>query len=342
MIDHPLLLSVTAVDLLTLVFLTASLFAVFPVSVRWQPGSASGAQLALERRVEMGAFAAHIAAVCLLLSTLLLVAAVALSLPRTIPGAMCGTGVLQALGAPGGRALGFRFLALLCLSVWQLLEGLNGSRPEASLTETGVRVLLASSPAALLAVAETQRALWGLDFGIPVDCCAVVYDPVAGSGGSPIGAGAAAPVWAGVFLVLSVVLAAAAKAMRRKPLRRFTVWMTAAATLLWVPVGAVTLIHFFSSAIFGVLAHPCPWCLFLPEHGMVGFFQFGALAVAAREGLLAPVALWASGDEDIAPAAAARLRKAGGRILAAEAAFLLVAAGPTLLWRLQHGVWISG
>ena len=170
MTGHPLLLSLTAVDLLTLVFLTASFVAVFPVSVRWHPGSASGAQLALERRAEMGALAAHIAAACLLVSTLLLVVAVALSLPGTIPGAMCGTGVLQALGAPGVRALGFRFLALLCLSVWQLLEGLNRSRPEAPLTETVVRILLASSPAVVLAVAETQRALWGLDFGIPVDC----------------------------------------------------------------------------------------------------------------------------------------------------------------------------
>jgi hypothetical protein len=240
------------------------------------------------------------------------------------------------------RAFGFRFLALLCLSVWQLLEGLNRSRPESPLTDTGARIFLASAPAVVLAVAETQRALWGLDFGIPVDCCAVIYDPVAGAVGSQIGAGAAGPLWAGVFGILSVLLGGAAAALRRWPLRRSLAWLTAGAALLWVPAAAVSLLHFFSPAIFGVLAHPCPWCLFLPEHAMVGFVHFGALAVAAREGLLAPVALWAAGDGDLAPAADRRLHKAGGRVLAAEGVFLLFAVGPTLLWRLQHGVWISG
>ena len=159
MIGHPILISVAAVDLLTLAALAASLFAVFPVSVRWEPGSADRAQLMLERRAEAGTMAAYATTICLLLSTVLLVAAFSLVLPRTIPGAMCGTGVLQAAGDAGARALGFRLLALLCLSAWQLLEGLNSSRPDAPLTETGVRVLLASSPVVLLGIAETQRAL---------------------------------------------------------------------------------------------------------------------------------------------------------------------------------------
>jgi hypothetical protein len=342
MIGHPILLSVSALDLLAVAALSASLFAVFPVSVRWHPGSPDRAQLLLERRAEAGAMTAHAATVFLLLSTGLLVVAFSLVLPGTIPGAMCGTGVLQAVGDAGVRALGFRLLALLCLSAWQLLEGLNRSRPDAPLTETGVRVLLASSPVVLLGIAETQRALWGLDFGQAVDCCARIYDPV--SGGGARGAGIEGRYWAAAFVLLSAAAGAVAAALRwSDSMRPGRVWMLAAFVCFWLPAAAVSLVHVFSPAIFGVLAHPCPWCLFLPEHGMVGFVLFGAMAVAAREGLLVPVAAWTVRiDGALRVPAADRVSKAAGRVLAALAVFFLFSAGPTLLWRIRYGVWISG
>ena len=126
-------------------------------------------------------------------------------------------------------------------------------------------------------------------------------------------------------------------------MRPALVRVLAVLVFFWMPAAAVSLVHVFSSAIFGVLAHPCPWCLFLPEHGMVGFVLFGAMAVAVREGLLAPVAAWTVRvDDALRTPAADRISKAAGRVLGSLAVFLLFSVGPTLLWRIRYGVWISG
>ena len=239
--------------------------------------------------------------------------------------------------------MGFRLLALLCLSAWQMIEQFNSRRADAALTETSARVFLACSPVFLLGVVETQRALWGLDFGQAVDCCARTYAPVAGAG-ADLGAGIGGQVWVGAFLLLSAAIVAVAAAIRRAAsIRGKLLWVLAASVFLWVPAAAVSLVRIFAPAIFGVLAHFCPWCLLLPEHGMVGFVLFGAMAVAAREGLLGPVAAWAARtDSMLAGPAAKRASKAATRVLAAVAVFLLFSLGPTLLWRIRFGVWISG
>ncbi|MCF8053172.1 MAG: hypothetical protein K9L59_18195 [Desulfobacterales bacterium] len=343
MIRHPLMLSVAALDLLCLAALAAAVVAVFPVLVRWQPGAADSKQLAAERGAEAGVLLVRFSGAALALSTLLLIVGFSLVLPDAVPGAMCGTGVLQAAGPLGSRAIFFRLLALLGLSTWSLLEDLNRIKPEAVLTETTARVFAAISPLALLAVWYTARAMWGIDFGRPVDCCATVYDPVyAASTGTGV---LSDRFWMLAFSAATLLLGAAALGVRRTDhrIRRRWSWPLGVLTLFWVTAAAGALVNVFSAYIFGVLAHDCPWCLFLPEHGMVGFLQFGALAVAAREGIPAPAASFAAFAHPLlAGPAADRIRTAAGRILLSMAVFLVFSAGPALLWRLRHGVWISG
>lgn len=343
MIRHPLLLSVAALDLLCLAALAAAGAAVLPVLVRWRPGAADRKQLSAERRAEAGVLIVRIAGASLTFSTLLLIVGISLVLPEAVPGAMCGTGVLQAVGPLGARAIFFRLLALLGLSFWSLLEDLNRSKPEAVLTETTARVLAAVSPLVLLAVWDSARAMWAIDFGQAVDCCATVYDPV--YGGSPGPRALSDRFWLLVFSASTVFLGAAAIGVRRTAhrVRRRWSWSLAVLTLFWVLSAAGGLVNVFSAYIFGVLAHDCPWCLFLPEHAMVGFVQFGTLAMAAREGLRTPAASFAAAAyPSLAGPAADRIRTAAGRILVSMTVFLLFSAGPALWWRLRFGVWISG
>ena len=342
MIRHPLMLSVAALDLLCLAALAAAVAAVFPVLVRWRPGAADSRQLSAERSAEAGVLIARMAGAALALSTLLLIVGISVVLPDAVPGAMCGTGVLQAAAPLGGRAIFFRLLALLGLSLWSLLEHLNRSKPEAVLAETAARVLAAVSPLVLLAVWDSARAMWGIDFGQPVDCCATVYDPVfAASAGKGV---LSDRFWVLSFSASTVFLGAAALGARSSHrIRRRWSWPLAVLTLFWVTAAAGVLVNVFSAYIFGVLAHDCPWCLFLPEHRMVGFLQFGALAMAAREGIPAPaLSLAAIAHPRLACPAAERIRTAAGRILLSMSVFLVFSAGPALLWRLRHGVWISG
>jgi hypothetical protein len=334
---------VAALDLLCLAALVAAMAAMFPVLVRWRPGAADRQQLSAERSAEAGVLIVRIAGAALALSTLLLIVGISLVLPDAVPGAMCGTGVLQAAGPLGARAIFFRLLALFGLSVWSLLEDLNRSKPEAVLTETTARVLAAVLPLVLLAVWDSVRAMWGIDFGQAVDCCATVYDPVytASTGKDTL----SDRFWVIVFSAATVLLGAAALGARHSAhrIRRRWSWPLAVLTLFWVLSAAAGLVNVFSAYIFGVLAHDCPWCLFLPEHGMVGFVQFGTLALAAREGLRAPaVSFAAAAHPPLVGPSADRIRTAAGRILGSMTVFLLFSAGPAVLWRLRYGVWISG
>jgi hypothetical protein len=116
----------------------------------------------------------------------------------------------------------------------------------------------------------------------------------------------------------------------------------AAAAFLWVPVAAIALVRVLAAYHYGVLHHHCPWCLFLPVHGGVGYPLFGALMVAAFEGAAAwGAAAIAARYPVVEPAGAARVRRSGRRVVAAVLLFFLLSAGPALLWRLRFGVWMG-
>jgi len=123
------------------------------------------------------------------LAALVLVVAIAGALPDLVPGAMCGTGVLEATAGRGERALALRCLALLLLGAFRPCARLDAGAPEAPLLPTEARLLLLALPVTLLAGLDTWRALAALDVHAAVDCCAVVYDELS-AGGPAVGVAA--------------------------------------------------------------------------------------------------------------------------------------------------------
>ncbi len=102
------------------------------------------------------------------------------------------------------------------------------------------------------------------------------------------------------------------------------------------------MIDSFAAYHYEVLQHRCPWCLFLPEHGRVGYLLFAALLAAALEG---PVALFSAkaglSHPQLSSEAQRRCRTAAVRVLAANAVFFGLAVFPAILWRLRYGVWMA-
>ena len=173
---HPLLLSVSALDLAGVLFLGAALAAAVRVAAGWEPGSRAEAQLRLERAAEAVSLRARACLALLVLSTLVLVFGVTVVLPGLVPGAMCAEGVFQAAGGAGRRAIFLRGAAVALLCLWHLLDRLNRTRPEAPLTVASARALMIAGPVFLLAVLDTFRAFFRIDTQEPVSCCARVYD----------------------------------------------------------------------------------------------------------------------------------------------------------------------
>lgn len=344
MILHPLLLSVMLMDLLGLLFLGAAAISAMRIVAGWQAGSASFEQIRLERRFEASSIQGRCGLLLMLLSTLVLVAAIAIVLPRMVPGAMCGTGVMQATGGSAGRALFLRGLALCLLCAWHLLDRLNRKSPESPLATGAARSLLLASPVAFVAVLETFRAIFRLDVHRPVDCCAVVYDRVQSltEGTSAGGIPDSFWVWglaAGSILLilfgLLVVGSRPAGSRKRAPVLAFV-------AVFWVPVAWMALVKVLSAYHYGVLAHSCPWCLFLPEHNLVGYPVFASLAVVGLEG---PAAFLASRISSRVPAlkdeATQRVRQAGWHATLAALLFLCLTGLPALVWRFRFGVWMG-
>lgn len=339
---HPIVLAVVVLDSLSIVLIAAAGLDSLGIVLSWSPGSSSVRQVRLERRAESAALRARASALLFLGSTLAFVLAVAAVLPGIVPGAMCGTGVLQAMEGTGRQAIVLRIASVAVLGTWHLVDRLDQTRPEAPLIGASVRVLLLAIPLMAVAAWRTGIALLGLDGQAPVDCCSVLYDGVRGAG--------AADGPASAWLMPAVLIGAAALvlfggAMGAHP--RLARWPAATPILAilaagWIPAAALVLVRDLSPYHYGVLAHPCPWCLFAGRHWAVGYPLFGALGVVALDAGAALVAATIGRRlPDLAGAAFARVRVAAVRTALAVLVFMAIGAGPALLWRVRNGVWMG-
>ncbi|MBM4059732.1 MAG: hypothetical protein FJ265_01350 [Planctomycetes bacterium] len=343
MIPHPLALAVLGCDLAALLLLLFAGWIAARIAAGWQPGAATQAQLRLERQAEVARLAGHAAALLVLLGTLVLVVLVASVLPALVPGAMCGTGVLQATAGRGERALALRLLALSLLGAFRLFARLDDHAVRSPLLPTVARLLLLAVPVAVLAGLDTARALAALDVHRPVDCCALVYGQLRAEPAAPASPAVAPWVVASLAAAGALLLAALAVLGRsgvRSPLRT---GLLALAALGFAPIAALALVRVWAAYHYGVLQHHCPWCLFLGRHGLAGYPLFLAILLVLGEGPAAWLAQQVGRRHpELAAPAAARARRAAWGALAGLALYTALAFGPALLWRWRHCVWLHG
>ena len=343
MILHPLSLTVMVLDLLALLLMLTALPAALDVAAAWAPGTRDEGQLRREAGAETAALQARWALAFFLVATLVWVMAVSSVLPGLVPGAMCGTGVLQAMGGRGPCALLLRLGALWLGYLWLAVEGLNRRLPEAVLAPVVARLFCAVLPLVLLGAVDAFQALAALNTRDPVSCCSIVYDQFRSLDEARRWAGLSDRTLVAGTLVLGVGLLLAAAAVWRRPDHVGRAGWLAAAGLAWSAAAAVTLVRVLSAYYYGVLHHHCPWCLFLPEHHRAGYLLFGLLAVTALE---APAALVAArlavGQKVLITAAKRRTRRAAAAAALAAILFALLTFIPPLVWRWRFGVWMGG
>jgi len=343
MILHPLLFAVVVGDLLSLLLWLGAAVTAFQVVIKWVPQSTERKQIQLERRVETARLSARFSFAVFFLSTTLLIIGITNVLPEIVPGAMCGTGVLQATDGLGGRALLYRFFVFFIMGLWFTSEKLNLSRPNAPLTKYNSRVLLLALPFFFLAVITTFRGFLSIDSHQPVDCCAMVYDQFSNLAAARKIAGIPNTFWVWTFWTLTVVMLL------------FAVWSQrtkrtngdkasgslAVISVIWVPIAAITLVRVYAAYFYQVLHHHCPWCLFLPEHKFVGVPLFGVLFIITLEGPISYLAAkTAANYPDLLTRARIRSRLAGLRLLLATVAYTGMVGLPAIYWRLLYGVWL--
>ncbi len=324
----------------TLLYLSAGRRAL-EISLNWTPAAADADQLRRERRAEAAALLGRGALMCLTTAALLGLTGITLVWHRTVPGAMCGTGVMQAMGVHGSRAAMFWTATLLILYGWRTLDRIDSRHPQGVLTRQASRMVIVAAPFLALALFYAWQALMRIDAVTPVSCCAAVYDQVLG-GPSPSLPTTIVAVSPWMNLTGSAVMAVAAMAIVRCP-ARVNGLMVLGAALIWGVLSVLAVKHVWAATYYQVLSHPCPWCLFLPEHYGAGFLIFGSLALIAMESVALCVADQIRRRQPaLAALAGRRVRRAGWRILIALIGFTLLTTGPAIAWRLRTGMWLHG
>jgi hypothetical protein len=324
-----------------LLYLTGAAQAV-DVLLNWAPAGTDIDQLRRERHAETAALLGHWSLGCLAAASALGLVGIAVAWHRMVPGAMCGTGVLQAMGTDGSRAMIFWGLTLLILYGWRTLDRLDSHHPEGLLTQAGARAILLAAPFLLLAVFFSWQSLMRIENVPPVSCCAAVYDRILDDSPGSVALKGLTPIflWGGLAGFTALLILAVSSIRRPGHGAGALRCMIAA---VWSIGATVSVKQVWSAYYYQVLSHPCPWCLFLPDYWGAGFLIFGCMAIVVLES----VALWLA-DRTLSrvPALAAparkRIRQAAWRITIALIGFTVLTAGPAIVWRLRTGAWLDG
>lgn len=345
MIWHPLLAGVLSLDLVSLLLSLYAARTHLRVALHWTPGSADPLQIRLEGEVEAGSIAARLSVALFCAATVLLVFGISQILPSIVAGAMCGSGVMTALGDGGWRALAMRGLALGVWWIWRTVDRLNRQIPRPPATPLVARWQLVALPLHLLSLLYTVRAVRALEPEQPVDCCQVLHDAFRSRLDAQTSLGLRDTTWLWSSAALTALLAALCLWLLvtlHRSARREAHWRVFLLSVgLWLPSATITLVNALAPYHYQVLHHRCPWCLFRLEHWALGYPLFAALLAVGLEATAAYSAhRLARAEPLVSSSACERQRTALRRVLAGVLSFIVLAAGPALLWRLERGVWL--
>lgn len=280
---------------------------------------ATEGQLALEKRLELAATFARVAAVVQVLVLLVTVLG-ADRLARGVRGAMCAYGVfaanewgLRSLAATAAIALVAGVVAEL-FAFDARVRGLDLARP-LSFALLGMAVL--STVDFLFAA----KFFLGLDLTVVASCCSVELDAVAASGASFVaGPRVLVTGLAAAGTAASIAVAALAARSPTKP-KVLGAGVLSIATLP-AAVGAAMLE--VAPHAFETPHHVCPFCLLKPDVLAMGYPLFGAIFLATVWAVSAAIGALLSRDAAVVhPFAKSRMRR--GAVAWALAAAVAVA-----------------
>lgn len=236
---------------------------------------ATEGQLALEKRIELAATFARVAAV-VQVATLALSALTADRLSRGVRGAMCAYGVFsahewgfRALAVTGGVALAAGIVTQL-YAFDARVRTLDLARPLAIAT-------CVMAPLAAIDLFTTGKFLLGLDLSVVASCCSVQLDPVAATG-ETYATGPRVLFTAIAFGGTVLSIAAALLAARRPS--RAAILGAGLLSVLTLPAALAASVLEVAPHAFEVPSHVCPFCLLRSDVFAIGYPLYGALFLA--------------------------------------------------------------
>ena len=247
----------------------------------WNPASDSTLQIRLENEIWLASTLVQYGLGFQIITLVLFVLA-ADTFCQVIVGAMCATGSLLAndYGIP---ALLTKIAGVFLYGFWIVIHKLDIRSETYPLVRIKYIYLLLILPLLFVDIALQSLYIGLLSPDIITSCCAVVFSTTADKGGNLL-----ASLDQDLLVVLYYGSMAGLAVMGGFLLKRWFVPLAAlfSAGWLWfLGLAAVAITTVFSSYIYAMPYHHCPFCILKPEYHYIGFVIYFSLIPAAFFGL---------------------------------------------------------
>ncbi|GAB4337751.1 MAG: hypothetical protein Kow0089_09200 [Desulfobulbaceae bacterium] len=237
------------------------------VLLYWDPASDSNRQIRLENEIWLTSTLVEYALAVQVVSLAVFVLA-ADHFSGSIVGAMCATGSLLAdrFGMP---ALLVKIGGVFFYGFWIVLHKLDIRSERYPLVRVKYIYLLLLLPLLLADLVLATLYIGGLKPDIITSCCAVVFGEDAG-GGTNLLSGFSHTMTLSLYYGTALGLLCAGPVMKRL----WRPWGSALFSGAWLWFFLLSLVAVtteFSSYIYAMPYHKCPFCILKPEYGYIGF-----------------------------------------------------------------------
>ena len=278
-----------ALSLLSLVVLTLSSIAVrtaIKVLRYWDPSSDSNRQTRLENETWLSSTLVQYAMGFQVLSLVLFVLA-ADNFSHVISGAMCATGALTA-NQYGLPVLLIKLLVAFGCGFWIVLHSFDISSERYPLLTLKYVALILLFPLLVIDAVGQTLYIANLKPDIITSCCAVVFGEQGGNEANLLGTLPQEALLI-VFYGMSLVLAFLGHVLFRR-LSRPLLWCHGLLWLAYIVVSFAAITTIFSSYVYAMPYHHCPFCILKPEYNAIGFAMYATMLPAAFFGISAALA----------------------------------------------------
>jgi uncharacterized membrane protein len=242
----------------------------------WDPESDDSRQIRLENEIWLTSTLLQYTLFFQIFSLVLFILA-ADNFCKVIVGAMCATGSLLAnpFGVP---ALLVKIVAVFFYGMWIVLHKIDIRSPDYPLVRLKYWYFISLLPLIFLDITLQSLYLAGLSPDIITSCCGVVFDTSGGQGNRLMPSFDQPTTLLLFYGTASLLFVLGLVARSQKKFFLYMPLSGGATFFLFIAVVAIT--NVFSSYIYAMPYHHCPFCILKGEYFGIGYFLYASLFLA--------------------------------------------------------------
>lgn len=315
----PEIIVLLIIESLVLLFSTIAAFFASRLAIQFAPQEPSAHQYKLLSQTYLTSSIIQVILFAKLASFPLFIFA-ADGLSAFIPGAMCAVGVINA-SSHGPLLLLLKLFMLYFIGSWIVINKVDGTTIDYRYTIRKYKLYLIIYVGLISEVVFTGLYLFDLDLNAIVSCCGTVFNPLSSTLGGRLLHIPNTVLLPSFYLTFLIGLYSA---FRKEPI------VSGIAHSLLLVLGLLTIISFFSTYVYQLPSHQCPFCLLQKEYLYMGYLLYPALIAGTFFGMIPLILkLLINHTTD-----SYRLA------IIFNSLFVLIASAYPLFYFLRNGVWL--